>query len=142
MNITLRPVTMSDAEFLYEMLKERTPEQSISHRTMPTLEQHKKFMESNPYDVWYIIEAGHHTRVGHTYLTRDNEIGIFVTTAFKGKGIGTKVVRDLMVMHKRDRYLANVNPHNEVSQNLFNNLGFRRIQFTYEKLPVSSGATA
>ncbi len=142
MKITLRPVTLSDAQFLYEMLKERTPEMSINHREMPTFEKHVTFMESNPYPVWYMIECGHHTPVGHVYLTKGDEIGIFVKQAFKGMGIGTKAVEDIMRLHKRDRYVANIAPKNEISQGLFLKLGFKRIQLTYEKLPVSSGVSA
>jgi RimJ/RimL family protein N-acetyltransferase len=108
---------------------------------MPTFAKHVAFMESNPYPVWYIIECGHHMPVGHTYLSKSDEIGIFVTKSFHGKGIGTKAIEQLMSMHKRDRYLANINPQNDVSQALFNKLGFKRIQFTYEKCPVSSGVT-
>lgn len=100
---------------------------------MPTFEKHCEFMRSNPYPVWYIIECGHHTPVGHTYLSRHDEIGIFVKSAFKGMGIGTKAVEDLMRLHKRDRYVANISPRNEASQAFFSKLGFDRVQFTYER---------
>jgi len=33
------------------------------------------------------------------------------------------------------KFLANINPHNEKSINLFGKLGFKRIQSTYELKP-------
>lgn len=136
MKISLRPVTPNDAEFLYEMLRERTPEVSISHREMPTMAEHCAFMAKDPYHVWYIIEAGDGVPVGQTYLTRENEIGIFVKAAFHGKGIGTQAVQDLMEMHKRDRYIANIAPKNEKSLAFFGGKGFKLIQMTFERRPT------
>ncbi len=132
MKISLRPVVDSDAEFLFDLLKERKPDQNISHREMPTFEKHCEFMRGNPYPVWYVIECGHHTPVGHVYLTKHDEIGIFVKTAFHQMGIATNAVEELMRLHKRDRYLANISPRNGKSQAFFAKHGFTHIQNTYE----------
>lgn len=137
MKIILRRVTMDDASFLYDLLKERTPEQSISHRAMPPYDKHVDFIASNPYSVWYVIEAGHKIPVGAVYLTKSDEIGIFVLKAFQKNGFGEQAVRDLMKMHKRKRYLANVNPLNAASQKLFQKMGFNLIQFTFEHEPAA-----
>jgi RimJ/RimL family protein N-acetyltransferase len=80
--------------------------------------------------------------VGHTYLSKSDEIGVFVTKSFHSMGIGRKAVEDLMRLHKRERYLANINPVNFISQEMFKKLGFKQIQFTFEKCPVASGVTA
>lgn len=131
--ITLRPVRESDTDFLYDMLKERTPDMSIAHKKMPTLEQHRAFMASNPYAVWYIIEAGSAVPVGHTYLTKHDEIGVFVLEAFHHMGFGLGAVRELMRLNKRDNFKANINPRNTRSQNFFAKMGFTCVQFTFTK---------
>ena len=36
--------------YLYQLLGERTPDQSISHKEMPSIGEHIRFLESNPYE--------------------------------------------------------------------------------------------
>jgi hypothetical protein len=43
-------------KFLYDLLRERGPEINISHRDLPTWKQHVSFVQSVPYDHWYIVE--------------------------------------------------------------------------------------
>jgi hypothetical protein len=43
---------------LFDLLRERTPEQSISHKVMPTFDEHSAFYHSIPYAAWYAIKAG------------------------------------------------------------------------------------
>lgn len=134
MKIVLRTVTDSDADFLYDLLRERTPEQSISHKQMPTMSEHCAFMASNPYLAWYVIETGHHVPVGQVYLTERDEIGVAVCAAFQGHGIGPLATVEIMKLHPRERYLANVAPKNEKSLAMFGSLGFKLIQLTLEKV--------
>jgi hypothetical protein len=44
-------------EWLYELMKEREPEINISHRELPTFEQHRQFVTRRPYRFWYLIET-------------------------------------------------------------------------------------
>ena len=60
-------------ELLYELLKERR--YSISHRKWPSYEEHKKFVSSVPYRVWYLVFRGK-ACLGSIYLQEDNSIGI------------------------------------------------------------------
>ena len=60
-------------ELLYELLKERR--YSISHRKLPSYEEHKKFASSVPYRVWYLVFRGK-ACLGSFYLQEDNSIGI------------------------------------------------------------------
>ena len=46
------------------------------------------------------------------YLSKNNEIGIFLKKIHHGKGIGSKALKLLIVKHPRKRYLANINPNN------------------------------
>jgi len=136
----LFPVTVNDAEFLYALLKERPPEANISHHEMPTFEEHVRFIESNPYEAWYTIEAltgspGFEAprKIGALYLTRRDEIGVHILSEHRGRGYGRPAVQMLMERHPRERYLANISPLNETSQRMFRSLGFNLIQWTYER---------
>ena len=127
----LRPVKKSDCLFLYELLKERDPRANISHKKMPSFKQHIKFVLSRPYSKWYVIVESEKD-VGSIYLTKNNEIGIFIKKNVQGKGIGFNALKLLIEKNPRDRYLANVNPKNDKSIQFFKNNGFKLIQHTYE----------
>jgi RimJ/RimL family protein N-acetyltransferase len=124
--------------FLYKLLAERPREANISHKTMPTLDEHVMFVKNHPYDAWYIIQDLNDCEyIGATYLqhneiARGHEIGVFVLRAFQGKGIGRWAVKELMEQHGKLRYLANIAPFNTRSFNMFRGLGFDRIQVTME----------
>lgn len=117
---------------LYQLLEERDPSANISHKAMPSWEDHVRFVESKPYEAWYFIENA--TIAGACYLSRQNEIGVAVFKAHQGNGYGPWAVQALMLKHGRRRYLANVSPHNERSAEMFEGLGFTHIQNTYECL--------
>lgn len=129
------PKNMDDVKFLYEMLKERPPEINISHNEMPTIDDHVKFVQSNPYKKWYIIEDDH-IKMGHCNIGRnimlDNEIGYWLRPKYQRKGIGTMAVKDMMYLNPRKRYLANIAPKNTKSQQFIESLGFKKCQCTYE----------
>ena len=117
------------ASMLYALLSEREPHESISHKAMPTFKQHCEFLASEPYTAWYIIDEG----AGAVYLTKNDEIGIGILKAHQRHGLGRQAIRELMRLHPRKRYLANINPHNLSSLRLFERLGFRGpIQVTLE----------
>lgn len=116
---------------LYDLLKERTPEQSISHKEMPTMQEHQSFVYSHPYFIWNIIKDEQDRVVGSIYLTNQREIGIFIFNEHQGRGYAEESIRLLMSMCP-GKFLANVNPDNEASHNLFDKLGGKMIQVTYE----------
>ena len=117
-------------QILWELLQERTPEQSISHKDMPTWERHCLFISSYPYISWYLIETDEGI-VGSIYLTNLDEIGIFIFKEYHGKGYAAEAIQLLMKTHPRDQFLANINPSNFKSESLFKKLGFKHIQNTY-----------
>lgn len=119
-------------EFLFVMLRERDPAVNISHREMPTFQEHAAFVGSMPYAAWYIIAGDDGVWVGNCYLSRQNEIGMFLNSRGRGQGIGREAVREIMKRHGPQRYLANIAPGNIGSQVFFEGLGFKLIQHTYE----------
>ena len=131
LDIKLKPVAKSDHRFLYQHLKERNPSANISHKKMPTYAEHGKFVMSRPYSKWYII-IHKNKKVGTIYLTKQNEIGIFIKNKMQDKLIGQKTLEMLMGKNPRKRYLANVSPKNKKSIRFFTRNGFKLIQYTYE----------
>lgn len=118
------------AQLLYKLLSERDETVSISHKRMPCWGDHVRFIESKPYAAWYFIGD----EVGACYLSKQNEIGIFIFREHRGKGYGRAAIEALMEKHGRRRYLANINPRNESSAALFAKLGFNLCQHTYERI--------
>lgn len=117
-------------ELLYRLLAERGDEVHISHRKMPNFNEHVEFVESDPYEAWYFICDP--DPVGACYLSRQNEIGVFVFAEHQKKGYARSAIKALIEKHGPGRYLANVSPKNKSSRFLFNGMGFRHIQDTYE----------
>ena len=131
LGISIRSVKKSDSIFLYELLKERDSRANISHKKMPSIKQHEKFIQSKPYSKWYIIQNSN-KEVGSIYLSKNNEIGIFLIKKNQSKGIGFNALKLLMEKNPKIRYLANVNPKNKKSIEFFKKNGFKLIQHTYE----------
>ena len=128
--ISIRIVN-KDYSFLYNLLKERNPQTNISHKKMPSYAQHVKFVNSHPYAKWYIIEKGGEG-VGSVYLSKQNEIGIFLKKKFQNQAIGNTVLDLIIKRNPRKRYLANINPKNKKSISFFKKNKFRLIQYTFE----------
>ena len=129
--LKLKPVSKSDYRFLYDLLMERNPRANISHKKMPTYNEHVSFVSAKPYSKWYVI-LYRVNKVGSIYLTSQNEIGIFIKKSFQNKQIGNIALRKLIQKNPKKRYLANVNPKNKKSIRFFKNSGFKLIQYTFE----------
>lgn len=132
-SIHLQSVKPENAEFLYLLLQERDESINISHRSMPSFEQHSKFVREWPsqYEAWYIICLGNQD-IGSIYLTHRREIGIFFKKDFQGKGHGKDALKILMGLFPKESYLANIAPENLRSMNFFRRQSFKLIQHTYE----------
>lgn len=143
--ITLRDIyagegpSVEDVGFLYSLLRERQPQESISHTTMPTLRAHTQFVLNRPYATWRIADWWA-VPVGAVYLTHRNEIGIAIRIVHQGHGMGTAVLREFLQSVKPlpaepglrvGHFLANINPGNLRSKRLFERNGFRLKQVTY-----------
>ena len=130
-----------DTVVLYELLKERTPDQSISHQKMPSEQEHRYFVKNHPYRSWWIIVSEGHS-VGAIYATFNNEIGVGILSAYQRRGFASAAI-DLMIRlidplpalpgQRAGHWLANINPQNEPSIRMFEKLGFKHIQNTYAK---------
>lgn len=129
--IKLRVVSKFDYRFLYNLLKERDPKANISHKKIPTYDEHVDFVSSKPYACWFVIEYNG-KKLGSIYLSKNDEIGIFLKKSFQGKNIGQTALELLIKKTNNSRYLANINPKNKKSLEFFKNNGFTMIQYTFE----------
>ena len=129
--INLKSVDKIDHEFLYDLLKHRDPNVNISHKKMPSFKEHVKFVKSKPYSKWYIIKQNNE-KVGSIYLSKQNEIGLFLKNNVQGQNIGTKALKLLIMKNPKKRILANINPKNKKSIKFFEKNGFKLIQYTFE----------
>lgn len=118
-------------QFLYEMMRERLdePQTNISHKALPSWEEHMAFMRSNPYMAWFVVTMDG-LPVGATYLTRQREIGLYICRDFREQGVGREVVTEM-----RARFpgpiLANVNPENVKARQFWERMGGKLLQVTY-----------
>ena len=130
-------------ELLYQLLEGRPPEVNISHKRMPTFEAHKAFVQSRPYQGWWLIVATEikgqgaisraswfNVPVGACYISKQNEIGIQIGKPYQRRGYARTALNTLIEMHKGQRLLANIAPGNEASRKLFEGFGFKHIQDT------------
>lgn len=127
----------SDAySILYDLLKQRTSDQSISHRRMPSWAGHCAFVDSRPYQFWYLIEEDD-KRLGAVYLTeRLAEIGLWLFRSHDTAERRSEAINLLMQRHPRPRFVVNINPRNGDLIETYTALGFRHIQNTYELVPA------
>jgi len=128
--VTLKSVNETDNKFLYDLLKTRDPIANISHKKMPSFKEHIKFVKSKPYSKWYIIKHNNE-KVGSIYLSKQNEIGLFLKNNVQGQNIGKHALESLIMKNPKKRILANINPKNKKSIKFFEKNGFKLIQFTF-----------
>ena len=130
--MVLKPVTIDDAKFLFDLLKQREGIVNISHKSLPTWEEHVEFIKNNTYQSWDIIWVDN-VRIGNIYLTDRDEIGIFLDKKYQSNGYGSIAITEFMKKNGKKRYLANINPTNYKSIQFFGKQGFVHIQNTYHK---------
>ena len=132
-NIKLNQVTKNDMLFLYELLKNKNPNSNISHKKMPSYDEHVKFVMSKPYTNWYIIEY-EKKNVGAIYLSKQDEIGISVNSDYEYDQVVKPALKLLMKLNQRKRYLANTSPKDVRSQEFLLKNGFTGLEYVYEMI--------
>ena len=130
-NIKLSQVTKNDMLFLYELLKNKNPNSNISHKKMPSYDEHVKFVMSKPYTSWYIIESDK-KNAGAIYLSKRDEIGISINNDYGYDQIAKTALKLLMELNPRKRYLANVSPKDVRPQEFLLKNGFVGLEYVYE----------
>lgn len=116
---------------LYQLLEERPQEANISHKRMPTFDEHRYFVMNHPYLDWIIIKDDDQNVVGSVYLTKAREIGVSIFKKYQGNGHGKTAIDIIRAKYPGPLY-ANIAPNNEKSKAFFLSLGFELIQHTYK----------
>jgi len=130
-NIILNKIKKEDYIFLYDLLGQRNSIVNISHKKMPTCEEHIKFIKSKPYSKWYVI-YNKDEKIGSIYLSKQNEIGIHLLKKYEKESIHLESIKKLMSLNSKIKFCANVSPKNKNYITLFKKLGFKMVQHTYE----------
>jgi ribosomal protein S18 acetylase RimI-like enzyme len=157
-HVTLRPTVAADRPFLYDVyastreaelaLVEWSPGQREAFLEQQFTAQDLTYRGRYPTGRFLVIEEGGHA-IGRLYVGRlPNEIrvvDISLLPAYRGRGIGTGLIRDLMAEAQAEGaaltlYVEAFNP----AHRLYSRLGFRRIDEhgVYELLewrPVQPG---
>ena len=122
-------------EVLYSLLKKRT--YSISHRKLPTFEEHKNFVECNPYRCWYIVKVSSEA-LGSFYIKDDNSIGmnLIEPTIFLVEQILDYVRKNFEPNPEDpsiipDYYYINVPEKNKKLISILEDLGEKRLQVSF-----------
>lgn len=116
-------------DILYDLLKEREPFQNISHKAMPTWDQHIAFVNSKPYSHWYLVELDGEF-VGSIYISKQRELGRFLFKKHTGKGLMHEAFKLLHARHP-GKYIGNVAPGNRPAQKQVENEGWKLVQYVY-----------
>ena len=130
-NVKLKQVTKNDILFLYKLLKNKDPSTNISHKKMPSYDEHIEFVMSKPYTNWYIIEYDK-KNVGSIYLSKQDEIGISIGNDYEYDKIVRPALKLLVKLNPRKRYLVNVSPDDMRSQEFLLKNGFTGLEYVYE----------
>ena len=127
----------SHALILYKILKNRDTKFSISHKSIPTLEEHIKFVISNPYRYWFIIKRSRIV-LGSVYITTSNEVSISLLKNSKKNfsDILNLIIQNItplpaIVSRRNEKFILNLSPNNKFYIKLLNNIGAQKIQETY-----------
>tara|TARA_B100000586_G_scaffold239154_1_gene191280 strand:- start:292 stop:726 length:435 start_codon:yes stop_codon:yes gene_type:complete len=132
-SIKLNQVTKNDTLFLYDLLKNKDPNANISHKKMPSYDEHVEFVMSKPYTNWYIIEYDK-KNVGAIYLSKQDEIGISISNDYEYDQIVKPALKLLMKLNQRKRYLANTSPKDVRSQEFLLKNGFTGLEYVFEMI--------
>ena len=122
------PRDMADIVFLALVLRWRLeePDTNISHKAMPTWQAHMDYVKGNPHFASFLIKTGN-TSCGHCYVSKANEIGVYVAPLYRRDGIGLFALKEMLkIAEQRGKpILANINPANAPSYALFRKVGFQ-----------------
>jgi hypothetical protein len=137
-NLFLERVIPNDKQILrlFKSLEGRS--HSISHKEMPKYPSHKKFVQNNPYRVWYLVNLNN-IFVADLYVQNDNSIGL---NNFENLEVG--VIREILsilfieiaplkaIPSKRfGKFFFRISADNSILQKKIVSLGYFSSEYTY-----------
>lgn len=124
---------------LWQLLGERGVDDSISHHAMPRWDRHRDYVASHPYRAWNLVVVDGRV-AGMVYATHRNEVGVQIYKACRGMGYARRALEALMASMeplealpglRQGEWVANINPRNRTSIELFRSMGFKHVQSTF-----------
>ena len=114
-------------------MSERKQFENISHKKLPSYNNHVKFIKSKPYAKWLLIECREKI-LGSVYLSKNNEIAIWIKKDIKDykMKIRKKILEEVITKFTRKKYLTNINPRNKKIINFYKKNGFKLIYSTFQ----------
>jgi len=118
---------------MYELInKYLKMDLSVTVLTIKSINEYFQVYNSNDLKTYIIIIDNE--RAGFVHITKDGEIGYYITKKFEGKGIATNAVKDMLKLEHVKKCFATVNIKNIRSNNLVKGLGFSQKGIIYEKI--------
>ncbi len=123
-------------EKLFSILKNRR--YSISHKNMPLFNEHKNFVNNNPYLEWYLIYKNESV-FGSVYINHDNSIGLNLIMDYFKKDI-KEIIQHIKDMHKpltekksirRGDFFINISPKNKKLIKILKEINKNEIQRSF-----------
>jgi len=128
--------TSAQIETLYAQLKHRS--HNISHKSVPSFEQHTKFVQNHPYRKWIILKDSD-VAIGNIYIQYDNSLGLNVDSSVSSEQIH-KILEGIYKSNsplpavpsvRFGEFFLNIASKNKMLQKKLSNLGFCEIQRTF-----------
>lgn len=140
--VLVDPENEAHVKFLWELFHAREPHTRVSSKNNAdlTFSAHEEFVKNHPYEAWYLIEIGDRLPpLGSVFISKParpsvvgDELSVDVMPLYRNRGIATAVLKEIMRLHHRQRYIANIAETNFASMALFQSLGFTPCQRTFE----------
>lgn len=129
--LVLKKVSKEDIEFLYKLLKHRSRSHNISHKKMPSLREHIKFVNSKPYKKWYVI-LNDKQKIGSIYISKNDEVAIHLKNNICKEKFFILALKQLIKFDSNEFFYFNTNPNNKGLNNFFKKNNFTLLQLTYK----------
>ena len=135
--ISLVNIINCEEHFLetYRLLKLRNF--SISHKKIPSFEDHKEFVLNHPYRYWLLVQSKKEC-IGTVYIKDDNSIGLNIISDYRKftKEVLTKVVSSFdplppLKSLKSNRFIVNVALEDNYLADAIKEFGGLEIQRTF-----------
>ena len=122
---------------LYKHLKSRT--YNISNKKTPSFNDHKIFVDNNPYRVWFLIKKNS-MDFGNVYISYDNSIGLNCFESSTAEDI--KLILNLIYTNikplkakssiRSEDYFINIATSNKTFQRKLKSIGYYEFQKSFK----------
>lgn len=136
MNFELVIPTSAQIETLYTQLKKRL--YSISHKSVPSFDEHTEFVQNHPYRKWIIVKNAE-TAIGNVYIQFDNSIGLNVDSSVTLEQI-LEILKQVYISNlplpevpsvRFGEFFLRVSSDNHMLQERLSCIGFREVERTF-----------